>query len=330
MTVTFRPVAVLMEATTQTMFSYTRLLATVSLLAVLTASASAKIERVIEKSFQVQPRMRLKVSTMGGNINVSTSGDSQVKIVAKEHIHADSETEADEMLKKLELTMEQNGNEVSASASYERGGLHFGSWPPVQVDFIVTVPASASAELKTSGGDVIVENLDGTLNAHTSGGDIKLGSIGGDIDAHTSGGNVVLAEGRGKVRLETSGGNISAKRLVGPSDLRTSGGDIKVESVENTLEAETSGGDVRAAFEGAIKGDCKLSTSGGQVKAAVSKSAAFHLEAGTSGGEVDASGLTITIDHGGTGKSNLSGSVNGGGPDLKLHSSGGDISIETR
>jgi DUF4097 and DUF4098 domain-containing protein YvlB len=312
------------------MISYTRLLATVSILAVLTASASAKIERVVEKSFQVQPGMLLKVATMGGNINVSTSNDSQVKIVAKEHIRADSEAEADEMLKKLELTIEQKGNEVTASASYEHEGFHFGSWPPVQVDFVVTVPSSASAELKTSGGDVIVDDLDGTVNAHTSGGDIKLGTIGGDIDAHTSGGNVVLVEGRGKVRLETSGGNISAKRLVGPADLRTSGGDIKVESVENTLLAETSGGDVRAAFEGTLKGDCKLSTSGGQVRATVSKNASFHLEAGTSGGEVDASGLTITIDHGGAGKSSLSGSVNGGGPELKLHSSGGDIEISTR
>jgi DUF4097 and DUF4098 domain-containing protein YvlB len=312
------------------MISPTRLLATVSILAVLTATASAKIERVVEKTFQVQPGMHLKVSTMGGNITVSSSGDSQVKIVAKEHIRADSEAEADELVKKLELTMEQNGNEVVASASYEHEGFHFGSWPPVQVDFVVTVPSTASAELKTSGGDVVVADLDGAVNAHTSGGDIKLGTIGGDIDAHTSGGNVVLVEGRAKVRLETSGGNISAKRLIGPADLRTSGGDIKVESVENTLEAETSGGDVRASFEGMIKGDCKLSTSGGQVRAAVSKGAAFHLDAATSGGEVDASGLTITIDHGGSGKSSLSGSVNGGGPDLKLHSSGGDIEIESR
>jgi DUF4097 and DUF4098 domain-containing protein YvlB len=325
-----RSAAVLIKATTHNMIPYSRLFATVSLLAAIAAPASAKIERVVEKSFQVQPGMRLKVSTMGGNINVAASSDSQVKIVAKEHIRADSEAEADEMVKKLELTIDQNGNEVTASASYEHEGFHFGNWPPVQVDFVVTVPSSASAELKTSGGDVIVDNLDGAVNAHTSGGDIKLGTIGGDIDAHTSGGNVVLVEGRGRVRLETSGGNISAKRVVGSADLRTSGGDIKVESVENTLDAETSGGDVRASFDGAIKGDCKLSTSGGQVRATVSKSAAFHLEAGTSGGEVDASGLTITIDHGGTGKSSLSGSVNGGGPDLRLHSSGGDIEINTR
>jgi len=55
----------------------------------------------------------------------------------------------------------------------------------------------------------------------------------------------------------------------------------------------------------------------------------FHIDASTSGGEVEADGLTLTIDHGGVGKSNLSGAVNGGGPDLRLRSSGGDIEITT-
>ena len=90
------------------------------------------------------------------------------------------------------------------------------------------------------------------------------------------------------------------------------------------------GGDIRAAFTGPLKGDCSLTTSGGEVKAAVAKDAGFRLDASTSGGDVDASGLTITIEHGGAGKSSLAGAVNGGGPTLKLRSSGGDIRVSTR
>ncbi len=301
------------------------------MIAAFTASASAKIERVVEKTFQVQAGVHINISTAGGAVRVDTSSDPVVKVVAKEHIRAGSDAEADDILKKLDLTIEQSGNEVSASAHYENPmGFHIGNWPPVEVDFIVTVPASASADLKTSGGDIIVGDLEGAVHAHTSGGDVKLGNIGGNIDASTSGGNVVLSEGRSSVRLSTSGGNVSAKHLVGPADLRTSGGDIKVDSVENTLKAETSGGDVKAAFDGGLKGDCTLSTSGGQVKASVGKEIGFHLDAATSGGQVDASGLTITIDHGGMGRSSLAGLVNGGGPVLKLRSSGGDIEVSAR
>jgi hypothetical protein len=56
----------------------------------------------------------------------------------------------------------------------------------------------------------------------------------------------------------------------------------------------------------------------------------FQLDAATSGGDVNAAGLTITIDRGGQGKSSLSGAVNGGGPVLKLRSSGGDIVVASR
>lgn len=313
------------------MTNLSRIFAAAGVLTLLTASASAKVERVVEKSFPVDPGVHLRVSTAGGDVHVTTSSDATVRVTAKEHIRASSDSEADELLKKLDLKIEQNGNEVVASASYSSSmGFHFGSWPPVQVDFYVSVPASASADLKTSGGNVVVGDLGGTVRARTSGGDIKLGSIGGEIDASTSGGNISLDEGRADARLSTSGGNVSAKNILGQADLRTSGGDIRIESVEGPLVAETSGGDVKASFAGALKGDCVLSTSGGEVRATLAKGVGFRLDASTSGGEVNASGLTITIDRGGTGRSTLAGLVNGGGPLLKLRSSGGNIDVATR
>ena len=302
------------------------------LLALTPALAHAKIERTVEKTFTVQPGGLLKVDTQGGQIQVESSADATVKVVAKEKIRASSEAEADEILKKLTLTIEQQPEGVTASAAYEKGvsGFHFGSWPPVQVDFIVTVPINYNVELKTSGGDVTVGDLQGKVSARTSGGDISLGKIAGDIRASTSGGNVHLVEGAAMVKLGTSGGNIRVGRAVGPTDLDTSGGNIEVKSVENTLHASTSGGDVSATIAGALKGPCKLSTSGGQVRVTVDKSAVFDLDASTSGGGVDATGLTITIEKGGAGRSRLAGQVNGGGPLLKLRSSGGDIAVRTR
>jgi hypothetical protein len=286
---------------------------------------------VVEKTFQVQPGVHLTVATHGGEIRLSTSDDPVVRVVAKEHVRAGSDAEADAILQKLDLVIEQHGDEIVATSKYASdGGFHFGSWPPVQVDFVITAPRRASVDLRTAGGDIVVGDVDGPVVARTSGGEIELGKIGGEIDASTSGGNVRIDEGRANVRLSTSGGNISAGRVAGPAELRTSGGDIRVDEVENTLTAKTSGGSVRAIFKGALKGDCTLATSGGEVKATVGTGTGFRLEASTSGGEVNAAGLTITIDGGGQGKSRLSGAVNGGGPVLKLHSSGGDIVIASR
>lgn len=296
------------------------------------ASAHAKIDRTVEKTFQVQPGCHLTVATSGGEIRVVPSNDSMVRVVAREHIHASSEEAADKILKDLDLTIELRGNEVVATARYGSGSgwVFFGSWPPVQVDFIITAPRDASAEMKTSGGDIVVGDLAGSVKARTSGGGIRLGKLGADVDASTSGGDIALDEAAGRTRLDTSGGNISVGLVSGPAELRTSGGDIKVDSVENTLVAETSGGNVRAGFNGPLKGDCSLSTSGGEVKATIGRSVGVHLDARTSGGEVNAAGVTIKIDRGGVGKSSISGDVNGGGPLLRMRTSGGDIDLIER
>jgi len=74
-----------------------RILAAAAALAALTTVASAKVEREVVRTFQVAPGAHIRVSTAGGDIRVSTSKDPVVKIVAKEHIRAGSEAEADEL-----------------------------------------------------------------------------------------------------------------------------------------------------------------------------------------------------------------------------------------
>lgn len=309
-----------------------RLLLVAGLAAGLVSTAYAKIERTVEKSFTVQPGGTLNVSTQGGSVTVSPSNDNVVKVTARQKIKANTDAEADELLKKLDLTIEQTGNTVTATSKYERQpmGFHWGSWPPVNVDFIVSVPASFVTDLNTSGGNITVGDLAAKVRARTSGGSVKLGKIGAAVDAGTSGGNVTLESAKGPVKLHTSGGNITAGAVTGEADLSTSGGDITIDAVEGVLRAHTSGGNVRAAIIGQLKDDCSLSTSGGSVRIAVDKSAAFRLDASTSGGSVDAEGLTITLEKSNRSRTALSGTVNGGTALLKLRTSGGNIGVKTR
>jgi len=293
------------------------------------AALEAKITRTVEKTFTVQPGGNLKVSTQGGDVTIRTADITEVRITAKEIIRASSEKEADELLEKLELTFEQSGNDVTAEAKYEKSPMvfRFGSWPPVQVSFTVTVPSRFNLNLATSGGDVAVASVTGTVRARTSGGNLRFERIDGDLDGHTSGGDIVLQEGTARAKLGTSGGNIHVDRAGGPTEVSTSGGDITLNSVEQLVSADTSGGNVKAVITGALKQDTYLGTSGGNVRVQLPKGTAFELDASTSGGDVDASGLTITIEKGGVGRSKLVGSVNGGGPRLKLRTSGGNITV---
>lgn len=310
------------------MNSSLRCFLTAGLIAASVVAAQAKIERTVEKSFTVNGPGLLKLETQGG-IRVVAGDSATVHVTAKQKIKAGSEEEADELLKKLELTMEQDGNDVTVRSKYERrmSGFHWGSWPPVQVDFVVEVPRGFSADLRTSGGGIKVGDLDGRVDVRTSGGGITLGRMGGPVQAHTSGGGISLEECRADVELNTSGGGITVGRVAGAAELHTSGGGIKIESVEHAVRAHTSGGSIRAGISGPLAEDCSLSTSGGGVSVTVDKTAAFELDASTSGGSVDADGLTLTLRDSNKGRSRLAGTVNGGGPLLKLRSSGGSITV---
>lgn len=293
------------------------------------AVGHARIDRVVEKSFRVDGVGVLRVETHGGEIRVSPGADREVRVIAKQRINASTDAEADELLTKLDLTMEQQGNDVRLVAKYERqpSGFRFRSWPPVQVSFEIVVPASFSTSLNTSGGAIIVGDLNGKADLRTSGGGIKLGKMGGPVDARTSGGAISLEEARGSVELKTSGGNISVGRVAGPADLSTSGGSIKIESVASSLRAHTSGGSIRANIAGPLKDECSLSTSGGSVSVTLDKAAAFQLDASTSGGGVEAAGFSLAVEKISRDRNKLAGTVNGGGPLLKLRSSGGGISV---
>ncbi len=305
-------------------------LLTASLLAILPLSLQAKIERSVEKTFAVQPGGTLNVNTQGGDVRVITGTDSEVRIVARQRFpRADSEAEADEIMSDLTFEMKQDGNNVSVLTKQERrSGFNWSN--RVQIDFTITVPNRYSTDLRTSGGDISVASLNGKVNAHTSGGDIELARIDGEIDVGTSGGDIELTEGTASARLRTSGGDIRVGRIAGPAEISTSGGDIEVSAAGSTVNASTSGGDVHATFEGGISADTSLSSSGGDIVARLAKPTAFRLDASTSGGDVEAAGLTITIERGGVGKNRLVGAVNGGGPLLKLRTSGGDIEIVAR
>ncbi|HWA28593.1 MAG TPA: DUF4097 family beta strand repeat-containing protein [Lacunisphaera sp.] len=292
----------------------------------------AKITRTLDKTFAVQPGGNFKGTTQGGDITIKTSDSAEVQIHVQQVVRASTEAEADEILAKLTLDFSQSGNDVTAEAKYEKRtpGNWFGNWPPVTVSFVVTVPKNFNLNLNTSGGDIKVASINGNVRARTSGGDLEFARVDGDLDASTSGGDITLKEGTARAKLGTSGGDITVDRAGGPTEVSTSGGDIKLNSVAQLISASTSGGDVHAVITEPLTRDTVLSTSGGDVEVELVKNAGFQLDAATSGGDVNASGLTITIEKGGTGKSKLVGSVNGGGHLLKLRSSGGDVTVRTR
>ncbi|HEY6640562.1 DUF4097 family beta strand repeat-containing protein [Povalibacter sp.] len=322
-------------------------------LAVLTFSVQAA-EKRLDQTFSVTPGGRLTVDADGSTIEVTGADANQVvvRIVA---------TGSESSLDDLELAAEQGTDGVSVRAKRRASGWF--SWSGsrqmavkviVPKRYDVTLETSGGgirlAQLqgealgKTSGGNVSVAQVEGPVRMTTSGGSIDVSDVTGDTDIHTSGGGISVRGLRGSLlartsggsiqletiegttTAETSGGGVTALNIRGGVDLRSSGGGVKAEGIDGGIRVSSSGGDIRVELIGANRG-INVSTTGGGIEMRVSRVIAGRLDAATSGGSVS-SELPVTTTE--ARERRLSGTINGGGPEIRARTSGGSIRLLAR
>lgn len=294
---------------------------------IATGIASASIDDTIQKSFTVESGGTLDVDTDKGSIEVlGTSGRTvDIKVVRKVR-NADRE-KAQKILDDFKIEFKQRGRDVFITGEKERKQWIWDRiWNCLNVKYIIRVPEIYNVELKTSGGSISIENLEGEVNIKTSGGSLNLEEITGPVWGKTSGGSIRVGEVDGDVDVNTSGGSIKIERAQGSVKAHTSGGSINVQEVRGAINADTSGGSIKAHISRQPESDCRLTTSGGSVTVYLAEGIAVDLDASTSGGRVHTE-IPVTIQ-GKIDKSELKSKINGGGPLLYLHTSGGSIYIK--
>lgn len=307
----------------------TSLLAAIALLSgcgeMRLGNAAGTTEPIVQRSFQVSSDGFLRLDSDSGNISVTTGADNMVRIELRREVRSTDRAEAERILAEMDLDFRQDGNDVHVRVRQPNSFWSFNRNRHLRLHFTVSVPARFNVDLKTGGGKISVNDLNGTVHARTSGGGLQLGRITGAVDARTSGGNIELEGGGGPVEVHTSGGHIRIGRVGGAVNAHTSGGSISVEEVQGNISASTSGGSVNASLSRQPEAECDLSTSGGSIHVLLGRDLNLNLSAHTSGGSIR-SELPLTVQ-GQISTHRLEGRLNNGGPLLKLHTSGGSISI---
>lgn len=187
-----------------------------------------------------------------------------------------------------EFTVDFDHNGSDLSITGEREGKNWWGGNRVRVDFTITVPKQFNVELHTAGGRIQTDDLSGDVFARTSGGAISVGNIDGDVD------------------------------------LKTSGGSIRTEDIYGEIDAHTSGGSIDVTFARQPTEDASLRTSGGSINARFPENVQIDINASTSGGRVS---TEFDVD-GRIKKRSIEGEINGGGPEISLHTSGGSVRVD--
>lgn len=281
------------------------------------AASSVGADRKFEKKFSVSSGGTLTLTTDVGDVGFSGSSSGEVSIVADIR---GRQRDVDE----FEVSAWQNDSGVEVKGKSKRS--HFFSWfdNDLEIRYTVKVPHDYNIRVTTSGGDITVADLKGSVQGETSGGDLTLRNVDGGIRLETSGGNIRAETLTGNIHMETSGGDIQVASIVGEVDVSTSGGNVRVSDVDGKIKAETSGGDVVIKARGENKG-IHAETSGGDIDIVVPRMISATIDASTTGGEVTCD-LPVTMS-GRFDESRVRGTINGGGNAIRARTSGGDVRI---
>jgi len=246
------------------------------------AQKSSDEQPYLTKSFSDAAIKKVEVETAGGNISVAgvSNSEARVEVYIRDNQGKDlSKAEIDEKLRNYEFTVEVSGNKLTAVAKNKERNINWKK--ALSISFKVYAPKSVTTDLTTSGGNIMLNDLDGDQKFRTSGGNLKLDNIGGDIEGATSGGNISVTNSHDDISLSTSGGNIDASDCNGKLSLSTSGGNVRIGNLKGNIKASTSGGNIKGS---SIEGTLSAHTSGGNVNL---DNLSCSVETATSGGSMD-------------------------------------------
>jgi hypothetical protein len=283
--------------------------AVLALLLPAATAAAAEFERRVP----AESGGRLRVQLDAGSVEVEGHDEPEVRVEAVSSGLANA----------MRFTLEGGGGDIQLRGR-RRGVMGWLSGPRVRVH--IRVPEAFSLDIRTGGGEVEVEGIQGEISARTSGGEVSAREIEGPVELRTSGGGVRVEEVRGDVSAHTSGGTVEISEVAGRVEAETSGGRMEIHDVTGPVDVRTSGGSISVRFSAAPAGEIR--TSGGGIEVEFPEGSGLRIDARTSGGGIDLDPLVSL--RGKVDRDRVEGDVNGGGESLSVRTSGGPIRIRAR
>ena len=191
----------------------------------------------------------------------------------------------------VKISERQNGDRVSLEVHVAPHHFQIGVY---SLKVVVTLPEKTALHVNTSDGHIRVEGVKADARLQSGDGSVEALRFDGNLWAHTSDGHI-KAEGRfDRLDLVTADGHV---------DLEIDPGS----KLASSWEIHTHDGSVRAAIPADISAD---------------------LDVDTGDGHID-SDIPVTVQ-GSLSRNHLRGTMNGGGPLLRIHTGDGSIHLSRR
>jgi DUF4097 and DUF4098 domain-containing protein YvlB len=166
-----------------------------------------------------------------------------------------------------------------------------------------------------------------TLDVRTGDGSVSVQPLSGDIRVHTGDGSITATGLKGEISLETADGHVSATGLDGRVRVHSGDGALLVSGRFDRLELTSGDGGIEARVEpgSRVTSEWLVRTGDGRIRLDVPRDLKANLDVHTGDG-----GITLDMPIQITGRitrSTVMGSMNGGGPAIRIRSGDGSITI---
>jgi DUF4097 and DUF4098 domain-containing protein YvlB len=189
----------------------------------------------------------------------------------------------------IRIEERQNGNRVELEV--KEPSVHFSFHGNREVKVEIRVPRELAGYLRTGDGPITVTGVHGSIRANTGDGPVKIEDFEGTLDAHTGDGPVTLQGRFDDLHVQTGDGPVAVSAEHGSRIL-------------SSWHLQTGDGPVRINLPSDLSANLELHSGDGPI-------------------QMD---LPLTVS-GMQNQHNVHGTLNGGGPEVSVHTGDGPISI---
>jgi DUF4097 and DUF4098 domain-containing protein YvlB len=218
-----------------------------------------------DTTFAVDPRGRLRIADVRGELRVRTWTRPEVRITAtREDIEG--------------LRMRASGPLVHLEG--EQHGQ--------QGDYEITIPATMAVGITGASSDVDVEGAGGEVSVETVHGDVTVSGGATLVSVRTTQGDIRVQRARGRVEANAASGDIDIDDVQGDLLAETISGEITLQRIaSSSVQASAVSGDI--VYDGTIRdgGRYALSTHSGDVTVGIPPGANVSLSVATFSGEFE-------------------------------------------
>lgn len=291
-------------------------------------------------TYKISSPAEMSISTSDGFIRVNDHKSENIEvffIVTKNNKIQD--VDLDELEDHLDVDIISSNNRLEIKIRHRESSWKINWRDRYNVSMQINAPSRTTCNLrtsdgnislsgfqgeqvcKTSDGNIDVEHIVGNLSARTSDGNINALDIQGSAELSTSDGKIIAANVDGDTRIVTSDGNIYLESINGDTDAKTSDGNIVFENMRGELIAQTSDGDIRGDLD-QLTNKLYLKTSDGDISVSVPDGVGMDVR--LKGEDIN---TRLEDFSGKTGDHLVEGKIRGGGIDVELVTSDGDINL---